>query len=228
MQSLTLVATTLLAASFPNAAGAQAEREPDPKHVRVHAQIVLIDREEAQRVGLRYAQAGGGRIWVSGAGATGRRRGVGVSGDVAGIPVSAFVDLARNKRLLRSETQTQITTLSGSTAEIGSGTLAMGPWGASRSAGPELIVTPTVLPDGRVQLAVRAKLRDEVTVPYPFGYSVDASPVDVATTVIVEPGQEATVGSMNTATEHRDTGLLRWEDFSGSRDVLVVLKPEIV
>ena len=102
----------------------------------------------------------------------------------------------------------------------------MGPWGASRTAGPELVVTPTVLPNGNIQLQLHAKLRDEVTIPY--GYSVDASPVNVATTVIVKPGEEATLGSMSVATEQRDAGLLRWEDVSGSRDVLVVLKPEII
>ena len=214
-----------LAALLPGPVRAQAAPESDPQHVRVHAQIVLIDRAEAQRAGLRYIQVGGGRIWIGG-GQDGRPRGVDASGEVGGIPVSAFVDLARNKRLLRSETQTQVTTLSGSTAAISSGSLSVGSFGASRAAGPELVVTPMVLPDGNIQLQVQARLRDEVTVPY--GYSLDASPVNVATTVIVRPGEEATVGSMSIATEHKDAGLLRWEDVSGSRDVLVVLKPELI
>ena len=221
-----LIAAALAAGLLPSSVRAQAVSESDPQHVRVHTQIVLIDRAEAQRAGLRYVQVGGGRIWIGGGRDGQRTSRVGASGEVGGIPVSAFVDLARNKRLLRSETQTQVTTLSGSTAAIGSGTLSAGPWGASRTAGPELVVTPTVLPNGNIQLQVHARLRDEVTVPY--GYSVDASPVNVATTVVAKPGEAATVGSMSVATEQRDAGLIRWEDVSGSRDVLVVLKPELV
>ena len=221
-----LIAAALVAALLPSPVRAQAVPESDPQHVRVHAQIVLIDRAEAQRAGLRYVQVGGGRIWIGGGRDGHRTSGVGASGKVGGIPVSAFVDLASNKRLLRSETQTQVTTLAGSTAAISSGSLSVGPWGASHTAGPELVVTPTVLPDGNIQLQVQARLRDEATVPY--GYSLDASPVNVATTVVVRPGEEATVGSISIATEHKDAGLLRWEDASGSRDVLVVLKPELI
>jgi hypothetical protein len=223
MRSMLLITAAALVVLTPGFTRAQTDHPPHPPHVRVHVRIVLIDRAEARRVGLRYVQAGGGRIRVEGRGGSG----VGVSGGVAGVPVSAFLDLARKKRLLTSETRTQITTLSGSTASIGSGSLrVVDPWGTSRAQGPELVVTPTVLPDGHVRLDVRARLRDEVAGAY--GYGVDASPVDAATTVIVRPREEATLGSVQTATLRRDTGVLRWEDVSGSRDVLVVLTPEIV
>ncbi|MDP9348870.1 MAG: type II and III secretion system protein [Gemmatimonadota bacterium] len=225
MRTMLLIITGALLALTPGLAHAQADDPPYPPHVRVHAQIVLIDRTQARRAGLRYVQVGGGRILVEGG--RGRGSGVGVAGEVSGVPVSAFLDLVRKRRLLSSEIRTQITILSGSTGSIGSGSLrVVDPWGTSRAQGPELVVTPTVLRSGEVRLEVRARLRDEVTGPY--GYGVDASPVDAATTVIVRPGEEATLGNVQSATRHRDTGFFRWEDVSGSRDVLVVLRPEIV
>lgn len=220
-----IIVAALVAALLPASVRAQSHPSPAPApHVRVHAHIVLLDRVEARRAGLRYAQAGDGRIRVEGGGRRGG--GVGVGGTVAGIPVSAFLELARDRRLVRSETRMQVLALSGTSAALGSGSLRVSGWGATRAQGPELVVTPTVLADGRVRLEVRARLRDEATSPY--GYGVDASPVDAATTIVARPGQEVTVGSVATTTEHSTAGLLRWEDEAGQRDVLVVLRPELV
>ncbi|HEV2148173.1 MAG TPA: hypothetical protein VGR37_12285 [Longimicrobiaceae bacterium] len=225
MRALLLLAGLTLSVAAPGPGSAQAAAGSGAPHVRVHAHVLLIDRAEARRIGLRYAQAGGGRILADpGRGRRGRG-GVGAVGEVAGIPFSAFVELAHDRRLVRSDTRMQVLALSGSTAALGSGSLRVGPYGTARAQGPELVVTPTVQDDGRVRLEVRARLRDEVTDPY--GYGVDASPVDAATVVVVRSGDEATVGNVQTSTQREDAALLRWEDASGSRDVLVVLRPEI-
>jgi hypothetical protein len=208
-------------AASSTVAGAQ-QREFADVHVRVEARIVLLDREEARRVGLSYAQVGGGRILIEG----GRRGGVGVGGALTGLPFTAFVDLARERRLVRSDSRMQVLTLSGSGASLASGSVSMSGWGSSRVEGPELEVFPTLLQDGRIQLEVRARSRDEVTDPY--GYRADGSPVDVATVVIVRPGEEATIGNVQVVEDTRDAGLLRWRSSSGSRDVLVSLRAEVV
>ena len=227
-----MTAAVLALLIAPHTAGAQApsvlyEAERTvPAQVRVHAHIILLDAVDARRAGLRYVQVGNGRLRPEGSGVRMTGRGVSVAGDVAGIPVSAFVDLARDRRVLRSETRTQVMALSGSSAVIGSGTMQAGGWAGSRVRGPQLVVAPTVLPDGRVRLEVRARVRDEYTGPY--GYPVDGSPMDAATTVVVEPGQDATVASLRTATSESDAGFLRWRDASGEREILVVLRPEIV
>jgi hypothetical protein len=205
---------------------ADAARPAAYQHVRVHAHILLLDRAEATRVGLRYAQVGGGLIGVHGARAGRGGSGVGVSGELAGVPISAFLDVARDRGILRSATRTQVLALSGASAAVSSGIVSTGRWGATRVRGPELLVTPTVLDDGSVLLEVRARLRDEVSGAY--GWSVDGSPVDVVTSVIVRSGEDATVGSVRTQTQRSDVGLLSWRSGSDEMDILVVLRPEIV
>jgi hypothetical protein len=109
---------------------------------------------------------------------------------------------------------------------VSSGSVSVGRWGTTRVRGPELLVTPTVLEDGRVLLDVRARLRDEVSGSW--GHSADGSPVDVATTVTVLPGEEATVGSVSAETQRSDVGFLYWQTGTEMLDVLVVLRPELV
>jgi hypothetical protein len=212
----------------PAAAEGQPAAAGEVEHVRVYAHILLVDRAEATRVGLRYVQVGGGMIGLDGSRPLRRGGGGGVvvTGGAAGVPVSAFIDLARDRGVLRSETRTQVLVVSGGSASVASGTASVGRWGTTRVRGPELIVSPTVLEDGRVLIDVRARVRDEVTGVY--GYGADGSPVDVATTVVVGAGEEATVGSLSTSTQRWDTGVLRWASEAGDLDVLVVLRPEIV
>lgn len=200
------------------APGLQAQTPPVT--VTVDARIVLIDREEATRAGVRWLQAGNGRIVLT----SGPRRGGGVrvSKEGGAIPVSAFVELAREHRLVRSDSRLQVSTLSGREARIASGVLSTDAWGGAREMGPELVVLPTVLPDGSVRLDVRARLRDERSDPYSGG--VSGAPVDVATTVIVQPGAEATVATVGVTEQHRDAALLRWVSGRIARDALVVLR----
>ena len=222
LRTLTLV----LALAAPAAIAAQeraATEGPRQPTVRVAARVVLLDRSEARRAGLEWVQVGGGRIRVVG---SGRRGGVGAAGDVGGVPVSAFIALASERRLVRSDTRMQVTTLSGSGASIASGSLSIGAWGSTRTSGPELVVTPTVLEHGAVRLDVRVRLRDELTGVY--GETADASPVDAATTVVVRPGEEATIGNVAVSEQRSDTGILRWESASRDRDVLVVLEATVV
>lgn len=216
-----LRAALLCALLLPVGLAAQTGTAPPDAHVRVEARILLLDRAELRRAGLDYVQVGGGRIAL----ASHSHRGA-VRADPGGIPVSAFVQLARSRRVLRSESTLQVLTLSGSSASLSSGSVTMSGWGGARAEGPELLVTPTVLEDGRVRIEVRARLQDEARSVY--GDHVDGSPVDVATTVVVRAGEPATLGSARVQTETRDAGLLRWEDRSGSREVLVVLTPVVV
>jgi hypothetical protein len=226
MHSTALLMTAVLTLG-PAVAGAQAPAPAEAyTHVRVHAHILLLDRTTATRIGLGYAQVGGGLIGVQGAPARRGSGGVVVGGEVAGMPASAFIELARDRGVLRSETRTQVLALSGAAAVVGSGTISTGRWGTTRVRGPELEVVPTVLDDGTILLDVRARLRDEVTSVY--GWGMDGSPVDVATRLVVAPGQEATVGSVRTTTQRSDTGLLSWRSEAGEMDVLVVLRPEVV
>lgn len=215
-----LRAALLCVLLLPGGLAAQTGIASPATHVRVEARILLLDRAELRHAGLDYVQVGGGRIALAG-----RSRG-GVRADPGGISVSAFVQLARSRRVLRSESTLQVLTLSGSPASLSSGSVTMSGWGGARAEGPELLVTPTVLEDGSVRLEVRARLRHEARSVY--GDPVDGSPVDVATTVVVRAGEPATLGSARVQTETRDAGLLRWEDRSGSREVLVVLTPVVV
>lgn len=211
----------LLALLLPGSLLGQETPEPSAPHVRVRAHVLVLDGEEIRRVGLAHVQVGGGRVALPA-----RTGGIGAGVALRGIPVSAFVELARRKRALRSESELQVLALSGSSASLSSGTLSMSGWGDARAQGPELHVTPTVLSDGRVRLDVRVGLRDEVQTT--LGDRIDASPADVRTTVIVRPGEPATVGSARVRTDATDAGLLHWRDRSGTREALVVLTPEIV
>lgn len=218
----TLLVTGMALALAPVAATGQPAAAVGPQ-VRVHAHILLVDRTEATRVGLGYVQVGGGLVGVRGSRIGG---GIGAGGEVAGVGVAAFVELARDRGLLRSETRAQVLALSGAAAAISTGSATVGRRGATRVRGPELAVTPTLLEDGRVLLEVRARIRDEITGVW--GWGVDASPLDVATTVAVRPGEDATVGSMRVETHRSDAGLLRWEGVAEGLDILVVLRAEVV
>ena len=232
---LPALAALALAAGAAPAAAQQPVAPPAPGgNVQVEAHVVFLDRAAARRVGLRYLQVGNGRVQVEG----GRRRGdrdrvrkdggvtVGVGGDVAGIPVQAFVEIARDERVLRSESRSVVTVADGALGSVSSGTVQLGPWGASRTRGPELVVIPHLLGDGRVRLDVQVRERDEAIGP--FGYGVDGSPVSTRTSVVVRSGEAATVGTLQASERRSDVGIVRWGSEEGERDVLVVLKATVL
>ena len=216
--ALTLVASASLAVP----ARAQSAAAP---MVTVHARIVLVDRARTRGIGLRWFQVGGGRIRVEGSGAGAGRGGVAVAGATTDLSAAAFIELAQRQRMVSSDSRLQVATTSGSTASVASGSLSIGRWGGTRETGPELVVTPTVLGDGTVRLAVRARQRDEATSPY--GHGASGSPVDAATTIVVRPGEDATVATVALSERRSDAGLLHWSDATGSRDALVVLRVEV-
>lgn len=231
LAALALAALALAGASLAAPLAAQdgpardaAAAEPRPAQVRVEATIVLLDREALQRLGVEWVQAGGGRVQRVEHGRRAQRGDARVTVDA--LPVAAALEVARREGVVRSESRMQLLTLDGAPASVGSGALQLrGPYGVARTTGPELVVTPTVLADGRVRLAVRARLRDEVRGPWT---AADGSPVEAATTVIVTPGEPATIGSLRTSTDRRDVGLLDFERRSGEQEVLVVLRADVV
>ncbi|HYD55005.1 MAG TPA: hypothetical protein VEA99_20380 [Gemmatimonadaceae bacterium] len=214
MRAHLAAATLSLAALAPSARAQMVDTVPTM--VQVEARIVLVDRQRAARAGLRWLQAGGGRIVLGDRGA-----GIRISKGDATLSASAFIEIAAREGVVTSDTRLSVATRSGTTARVASGTLALGRRGAVRETGPELLVTPTRLADGRIQLEVRARERDEATGRW--GERVDASPVDAATTVLARPGEPATVATVRSTSTGRDAGLLRWEGASRSVDALVVL-----
>ena len=231
LAALAALGAGLVLALLPGPALAQEPAPPPPAgNVQVEAHVVFLDREAARRVGLRYLQVGNGRVQVEG-GRRGRRGDgggvtVGGAGDVAGVPVQAFVEIARRERVLRSESRSQVTVAAGAEGSVSSGTVQLGPWGASRTRGPELVVVPHLLGDGQLRLDVLVRERDVAVGP--FGYGVDGSPVSTRTSVVVRSGESATVGTLQATEQRSDVGLLRWGSSEGERDVLVVLKATVM
>lgn len=208
-------AAAFLLAALP--AGAQA---PAPSaQVRVTARIVVVDREAATRAGLGYVVLGNDRVRI-GSGSRGRD---GVEVDVLGA--RAFLELARDRRLIRSESTQQVLVMSGAEGYVASSELSVGRRTA-RTRGPSLVVVPTVREDGLVQLRVSARMEDEVR--HGWGYGVDGSPAAVDTEILARPGEDVIIGSSTVSETVSETGLLRWGSASEERDVLVVVRAEVV
>jgi Flp pilus assembly secretin CpaC len=206
-------------------APAAAQSAASDAHVSVTARIVVLDHEAITRAGVRYAAAGGGRVRVE----TGdpRRLPAALRARVGSgaLGVEAFLDAARRSRWVRSESTQQVLALSGARARLSSLSLDAGPY-ASRSRGPSLDVTPTVLAEGRVHLRVHARVED--TAVDPWGYAADGSPVDAGTELVVRDGEEAVLATSAASESARDAGLLRLGRADRRREVLVVIIPRIV
>jgi hypothetical protein len=195
-----------------------------PAQVYVTARVMVVDREEATRVGLGYVVLGHDRVRV-GAGA---RRGVdapggsGVAVDVLGA--TAFLDLVRQRRLVRSESTQRVLVMSGAEARVASSEVSMGRHRA-RTRGPSLTVVPTVGADGLVHLWVRAGLDDVVS--YGWGYEVDGSPAAVETEIVARAGEDVIIASGSVVETTSERGLLRWGGATQDRDVLIVLRVDL-
>jgi hypothetical protein len=211
-----------------------------PVNVQVTARVVVVDREEAARVGLGYVvlghdrvrvgdggnSGGGGRMgtgWGTGWGTgTGAGAGGGVGAEVLGA--TAFLELVRQHRLVRSESTQQVLVLSGGEARVASSELSLGR-SMARTRGPSLTVVPTVGTDGLVHLWVRAGLDD--VVHYGRGFEVDGSPASVNTEIVARPGEDVILASGTVTESTSERGLLRWGGATRDRDVLVVLRVEV-
>lgn len=193
----------------------------DAEHVRVTTRILVVDRDALTRAGLSYVVLGNDRVRVT---ANGRqRRGARIQVGTHGV--TAFLDAVRSSRWIRSESTQQVLVLSGGEGEVSSQSLATGRF-ASRTRGPSLVVSPSVLPDGGVHLWVSARLEDSVD--YAWGYGVDGSPAAVDTELIAGDGQEVLLASSSTVSTTRESGLLGWSAGEQGRDVLVSVTAEVV
>jgi hypothetical protein len=215
-----------VAAVTPAAAVSVVSPNDRPAHVQVTARVLVVDREQATRVGLGYVVLGHDRVRVGGAGGGGRGGGgglaVGIGGDVLGA--TAFLDLVRQRRLIRSESTQQVLVLSGGEARVASREVSVGGHMA-RTRGPSLTVVPTVGPDGLVHLWVRAGLEDVVR--YGWGWEADGSPASVDTEIVARPGDDVILASGAVVETTSERGLLRWGGTTRDRDVLIVLRVEV-
>ena len=215
-------AAVLVLLALPASAAAQelpSRVHEAPAHVRVTARIVTVDRDALTRVGLAYELLGNERVRVHST-----RRGGGAGAAVGTHGVTAFLDVARERRWLRSESSQQVVALSGGEAVVSSSDLAVGRY-AARTRGPVLAVSPTVLPDGRVHLRLAAGVEDEVS--YGWGYRVDGSPAAVTTELVVRPGEEVLVATSSAVHSARESGLLSWASRERGRDVLVAVTASV-
>lgn len=212
----TTASTTSADADLAHATGVE--------HVRVTTRIIVVDRDAVMRAGLAYVLVGNDRVQVSAADRT-RRAPRGVRIGVGTHGVSAFLDAVRDSRWVRSESVQQILTISGGEGRVASQDLSVGR-AASRTQGPELIVSPTALEDGSVHLRVSARIEDSVD--YAWGYGVDGSPAAVDSEVIARAGQEVVLASSSSVQSTREAGILRWGAEEQGRDVLVVVTAEVV
>jgi hypothetical protein len=227
-----------VAAGYTAAAGAVVHPAERPVNVQVTTRVMVVDREEATRVGLGYVvlghdrvrvgnggRAGGGTGWGTGAGS---RAGAGSGGsEVVAAEVlgaTAFLELVRQRRLVRSESTQQVLVLSGGEARVASSEVSVGRHMA-RTRGPSLTVVPTVGADGLVHLWVRAGLDDVVS--YGWGYEVDGSPASVETEIVARSGEDVILASGAVMESTSERGLLRWGGATRDRDVLIVLRVEV-
>jgi hypothetical protein len=236
-------AAAYTAAVAHNAAAMAGVAPPErPVHVQVTARVMVVDREEATRVGLGYVVLGHDRVrvgnggkagggWGTGAGSgagTGRgaRAGSGGSDGLAMevLGATAFLELVRQRRLVRSESTQQVLVLSGGEARVASSEMSVGR-NMTRTRGPSLTVVPTVGADGMVHLWVRAGLDD--VVGYGWGYEVDGSPASVDTEIMARPGEDVILASGTVMESTSERGLLRWGGATRDRDVLIVLRVEV-
>lgn len=224
MRSLAVLLAAL-ALVMPAAAQDVSATELGDAQVSVTARIVVLDREAFSRAGVDYVALRGGHVRVD---AREPRRvprpfRVRIGSGVLGV--HAFLEAARESRWVRSEFTQQVVTLSGSAARVSSSTLDLDPY-AARSRGPELIVTPTVLDDGRVRVRVSAGVDD--TVVDAWGLTLDGSPVRAETELILRSGEEVVLASAATRESTRDAALLRSSRGEREREVLVVITPRVI
>lgn len=201
---------------------APSPAEQGVAHVRVTAQIVVVDRDALTRAGLSYVVLGNDRVRVSSnrrSGSRGARVRVGTHG------VTAFLDAVRDSRWVRSESTQQVLTISGGEGVVSATSLAVGRH-AARTRGPSLVVSPSVLADGSVHLRVSARHEDAVT--YAWGYGVDGSPAAVDSEIIARDGEEVILASSSAVQSTRDSGLLHWGTAEQGRDVLVSVSARVV
>lgn len=195
-------------------------------HVRVTARIVVVDRDALARAGLDYVVVGHDRVRVTATGrAAGRAGGRGGGIGVGIHGVTAFLEAARERRWVRSESTQQVLVMSGGEGMVASTDLAVGRH-AARTRGPSLAVLPSVLPDGRVHLRVSARVED--TVRYAWGYGIDGSPAAVETEVVAGDGEELLLASSSAVRSSREARLLGWSESEQGRDVLVSLTARVV
>jgi hypothetical protein len=227
------------AAAYTAAAIAGVAPLERPVNVHVTARVMVVDREEATRVGLGYVVLGHDRVRVGGDGGDGgdggtagwgwgwgTGMGLGEGGGV-GVEVlgaTAFLDLVRQRRLVRSESTQQVLVLSGGEARVASSEVSLGR-NMARTRGPSLTVVPTVGADGMVHLWVRAGLDDVVS--FGWGYEVDGSPASVETEILARPGEDVILASGAVMESTSERGLLRWGGATRERDVLIVLRVEV-
>jgi hypothetical protein len=193
-----------------------------PAHVQVTARVMVVDRDEATRVGLGYVVLDHGRVQVGAGRGGGGGLAVGIGGDVLGA--AAFLDLVRQRRLIRSESTQQVLVLSGGEARVASSEVSVGRHMA-RTRGPSLTVVPTVGADGLVHLWVRAGLEDVVR--YGWGWEADGSPAAVDTEIVARPGDDVILASGAVMETRSERGLLRWASATRDRDVLIVLRVDV-
>lgn len=191
--------------------------------VRITSRTVVIDREAAMRAGVSYVNAGGGRLGFSIP--PGRRpRGAAVA--VRGpLGVGAFLEIARERRWTRSESSQMVMVASGSEGRVSSLTGTVSPYELS-SRGPVLRVSPRVMPDGRVELALATGLEERRESAW--GYGVDASPAWAETVIVARPGEAVVVASSTQGTRTRGSGILHVGSRDRNTETLIVVTVEVV
>lgn len=195
---------------------------PQPvQNVRVTARVVVIEQGSFTRAGLDYVVLGNERVRVGGSG-RGAKSGVRVQVGTHGV--TAFLEAVRASRWIRSESTQSVLTISGGDAMITSSDLSMGRRSA-RTRGPALLVTPTVMEDGRVHLYVSTGLRDQAD--YWWG-RVDGSPAAVETEIVARPGVEIILASSSAVQTTRASGILSWGGGEDATEVLVVVTAEVM
>jgi hypothetical protein len=196
-----------------------------PVQVRVTARILVVERDAATRAGLAYAVLGHDRVRLGGHPANGGVLAAGAEGSAGVFGATAFLELLRERRLVRSESTQHVLVLSGGEARVASSQLAVDRHGV-RIRGPAMAVVPTVAADGRVQLRVDARLED--TVSWWWGLGLDASPVAVDTELLARPGEAVIIAGGTVTERSRESGLLRRGSANHERDVLVVIEVEVL
>jgi hypothetical protein len=221
------LATMLLMMSGAAVAAAQTAGMPASGeaagNIRLDARIVVVENSAVSRAGVSYVVLASDRVSVSTRAGT-TRRGSGVAVESRPLGVAAFLEFVRQRRAVSSEATQQIVVLSGGTGRIASLDLSVDRF-AARSRGPSLVVTPTLLDDGRIHVRVIAQNEDVVADSW-TGQVVDGSPVRVATELVLQPGEPAIIGSGSASQSASTSGILHIGRDDYHRDILVVLSAE--
>ncbi|CAA9370892.1 MAG: hypothetical protein AVDCRST_MAG89-4582 [uncultured Gemmatimonadetes bacterium] len=198
-----------------------AAQPGDQAMVRLTSRTVVIDRQAAMRAGVSYVDVGGGRLGFSVP--PGRRGGtVAVQGPLG---VRAFLEIARERRWTRSESSQMVMVASGSEGRVSSLSGTVSPYEVS-SRGPVLRVSPRVMPDGRVELALATGVEDRRESVW--GYGVDASPAWAETVIVARPGEPVVVASSTQGTSTRGSGILHVGSRDRNVETFIVVTAEVV